>query len=852
MATLAMGQGAAGAPPNPPGPPGPPRPPGGPWRPSGTYIPSEGDDEQSDEEPSPKRRRPARRAWATEIEPSRRASSPDRARQSFADTLAAIRPILLEIAQIDSSLSYTSTGSSSIEPTQREQLLDRRASLVRDSRRLRERAGSQVIELIARDPTRLHTPAATIQTQDDSNGLLRVSRDRLWQEFFYHIDEDLRLFFEEEFDSLENLLNSSRRNGLNIAPRNLSLYDILLISSTPSRAGNTVSDSFDSRDGNSRGTNLSTLAHEGRPNTSIQDLSNYRFGRRRAILSDTHSVTSDGLSPRSENPEVFSRVPRRRGHRGSVSPLSSDRGRVRRRGPTLSRRLRPSAFLNHDTIRPTAIIRQPQSSPLNMSQDPPVRLDVQREDFASRQSRESLPNAFQGARQRVATSSTVSRSVSVNQNPTNGISSSGTQQHQRGSDANGAGLSPQQFMQTERARRIRDRAIANANRQIELVALNGLRDAHQEEARSSDQSQVPFAIRNFMNGFSLAVHSQHQRHSVTNGSSLPSREFIQRTGQLLSQAQIPHFDDRVELEHRRQAQLSSTNNPSPAFDEAQSSGISRGEPASQSLMNNFSSLALSQDAVASFRTNGNPLRPSLDGFNDIEQSQNSPNGVRSSTRFRVPQLQAPNGRWSPGPSQNAGPSSWTNGRPLDGFDDLYQREAETTSEGEDLARQSRGPTTSKHHSSKFPIRGNRQLFSRLTNTVTLSWGKNLLTNDILSRGDGEVTRMGAGESYRPTARPRSPLRADSFRGDRDRDRSPRRERARTPPTDSWHRSSRDRSPRRRSRTPPRRDRSPLRDNWRSRPRSPIRARTPPRRYSPRRDDDRRARSPLRRDERLVV
>ncbi|KAK6598501.1 hypothetical protein H4I95_09111 [Botrytis cinerea] len=141
--------------------------------------------------------------------------------------------------------------------------------------------------------------------------------------------------------------------------------------------------------------------------------------------------------------------------------------------------------------------------------------------------------------------------------------------------------------------------------------------------------------------------------------------------------------------------------------------------------------------------------------------------------------------------------------------------------------------------------------------------KEVLTNgnrrlDI--RGDGEVTRLGAGESYRPNHSRRSPPRADTFRSDRDRDRSPRRDR-RTPPlsSDSYHPSARDRSPRRRSRTPPyrARDRSPPRDmTWRGRPRSPLRgSRTPirartPRRFSPRRDDDRRdrLRSP-RRDER---
>lgn len=144
----------------------------------------------------------------------------------------------------------------------------------------------------------------------------------------------------------------------------------------------------------------------------------------------------------------------------------------------------------------------------------------------------------------------------------------------------------------------------------------------------------------------------------------------------------------------------------------------------------------------------------------------------------------------------------------------------------------------------------------------------MLTSFYRDERDSEVTQMGRGESYRPSTRPRSPQRPDLFR-----DRSPRRERARTPPVDSYH-PGRDRSPRRRSRsrTPPRRDRSPLRDNWRARPRSPprnrspirartpprnrsplrtrspMRARSPPRRFSPRRDD-RRARTPPRREER---
>lgn len=174
-------------------------------------------------------------------------------------------------------------------------------------------------------------------------------------------------------------------------------------------------------------------------------------------------------------------------------------------------------------------------------------------------------------------------------------------------------------------------------------------------------------------------------------------------------------------------------------------------------------------------------------------------------------------------------------------------------------------------------------------------------NRYVGRGDGEVTKMGAGESYRPAARPRSP-RSDTPRFDRDRGRSPLsrdrprspvRDRARSPPflANTYHPGVRDRSPpRRRSRSPVTyrsRDRTPPRDlpSWRDRdrarspirnrspprarspvrqrspvrprspvrarspirPRSPVRPRSPPRRFSPRRDDDRRPRSPRRPD-----
>lgn len=109
---------------------------------------------------------------------------------------------------------------------------------------------------------------------------------------------------------------------------------------------------------------------------------------------------------------------------------------------------------------------------------------------------------------------------------------------------------------------------------------------------------------------------------------------------------------------------------------------------------------------------------------------------------------------------------------------------------------------------------------------------------------GETTRIGAGESYKPYgSRPRTPLRTDTFRSKRDR--SPRRELPRSP-TNSWHPNRNRERSRRRTRSPPRRDRTPLKENWRAR--SPRR-RSPPRRHSPRREDDRRIRSPPRRDER---
>ena len=305
-------------------------------------------------------------------------------------------------------------------------------------------------------------------------------------------------------------------------------------------------------------------------------------------------------------------------------------------------------------------------------------------------------------------------------------------------------------------------------------------------------------------------------------------------------------------------------------------------------------------------TNGGPLQSSMPSSDDMNDRP-IPAYRTPIAMFYPPPRQSATDGWDPSSTRPAeSPSSWTNGRPLDSstvesdsidasqfssnraptsassrgqeqsstesgevsylwaiahphqsFDGDAPEQNGTSSEKEDVARQSRGTISNAILSSNTPVRGSMWLVSSATNHAQLLENVNLLTNISFIRGDGEVTIMGGGESYRPgggepyrpSARPRSPHRIDSFRGGRDRDRSPRRERARTPPTDSWHPSSRDRSPRRRSRTPPRRDRSPVRDNWRARPRSPIRARTPPRRFSPRRDDDRRARSPARRDER---
>ncbi|KAI0900356.1 hypothetical protein F4806DRAFT_491245 [Annulohypoxylon nitens] len=128
--------------------------------------------------------------------------------------------------------------------------------------------------------------------------------------------------------------------------------------------------------------------------------------------------------------------------------------------------------------------------------------------------------------------------------------------------------------------------------------------------------------------------------------------------------------------------------------------------------------------------------------------------------------------------------------------------------------------------------------------------------------DGEVTRYGAGESYRPFNSNRSPRRA----------RSPPR--GRSPPIIDSDRYVPSRSPRRRSRSADRYRRDPSRDrrdardardlggdSWRRRDRSRSLRRSPPRRpsprrasprrssprgrYSPRRDDRDRMRSPRR-------
>lgn len=109
--------------------------------------------------------------------------------------------------------------------------------------------------------------------------------------------------------------------------------------------------------------------------------------------------------------------------------------------------------------------------------------------------------------------------------------------------------------------------------------------------------------------------------------------------------------------------------------------------------------------------------------------------------------------------------------------------------------------------------------------------------------DGEVRRYGAGESYRPFNRDRSPRAGPRDRSPRPA-RSPLRDRVRSPPggSDSYVPN---RSPRRRSRSADRyrRERSREAETWRRRDRSRSRARSPIRRPSPRRSPPRR--SPLR-------
>jgi hypothetical protein len=206
---------------------------------------------------------------------------------------------------------------------------------------LMEYARFQVIELIQGHPVDIYDniPTPFIQTsdaaQDDNNGLLRTSREFHQQEFFNCIGEDLRWFFEQ-FRDLENVLNSSSRNVSNNSRSLLSLYDIAVPYFASSRAGNATANSLHNPNSDRRGINLPDCTRENRTSTSIRVLSEYRLGRRREIPSDTRSVTSDGLSPRSQSPVVLPGVPRHRGR------FPSARRRARILGDTQSHRLRPS------------------------------------------------------------------------------------------------------------------------------------------------------------------------------------------------------------------------------------------------------------------------------------------------------------------------------------------------------------------------------------------------------------------------------------------------------------------------------------------------------------------------------
>jgi hypothetical protein len=730
-------------------------------------------------------------------------------------------------------------------------------------------------------------------------GLENRMNERRQNAFNNSYDRDSPLYDTSTLSQTSN----SMGNGLVNSTRNRRGSDLRFNRGCESRTNNSInplaSYTFGRRRSVRRGSNF--LVHQESPTFS----ETHSYGNDDLSPRSQYSAAITGVSAHRGHGDSASHLSS--GRRRVRSSGHSSSHQLRAPTPSNNQATPHTTLIREPRSPPLSMLQDPpRPSLLSILRDPTRQLGHQSANFAAmpHRPRQPLTNGYQSARQQGAANSTQSQGASTTQNPANGISASAndsalSQQYS---------LPMARVLQRE-ADQFWGTAMRNVRLELQSFSFDGFHDAlQQEEANNPNPLQETPPAEDIANspsgdqahrcvlcGFNFLTrdrferycqrcsihrgyptHVSHPFHSApnanpnfwTNGrplqpsldddsSSLSPQQHMQMQMQMEMQRhnmaverQAPPVHNIAELERRLQAQLGLPSSSQHGYRvEANGSNLSQGASASPNLANDPRSLAPPQNVGPSSWTNGRPLQPSIDSFDDMGLQQNPSYCVPRSMTFRIPRQQSPHGRLSPEPPRFAGPSSWTNGRPLLAFNDIAGWVQDASSETEDLARQSRGPIIDVLLCSNFPIQDGRQLFSRPTNHVLFFLGNVLLTDDILCRGDGEVTRMGAGESYRPAARPRSPPRTDSFRGDRDRDRSPRRERARTPPTDSWHPSSRDRSPRRRSRTPPRRERSPLRDNWRSRQRSPIRARTPPRRFSPRRDEDRRPRSPVRRDER---
>ncbi|KAI1480549.1 hypothetical protein K445DRAFT_367467 [Daldinia sp. EC12] len=213
------------------------------------------------------------------------------------------------------------------------------------------------------------------------------------------------------------------------------------------------------------------------------------------------------------------------------------------------------------------------------------------------------------------------------------------------------------------------------------------------------------------------------------------------------------------------------------------------------------------------------------------------------------------------PSHSIQQNPFNNHQPAaNGFQQAQNQESETRNPPQDTPRTNSPSEAVKASLSARLARGDILLAPRSDPRDYGAFAYRAMDRDSRSRryDDGEVTRYGAGESYRPFNSNRSPRRArspprgrspplldsdryvpgrsprrrsrsaDRYRRDLSRDRRDTRDMG-----DSWRRRDRSRSLRR---SPPRR--SPLR-------RSPPRRSPPPRRFSPRRDDRDRLRSPRR-------